>query len=98
MNTKEEITLQELFELNEKMKCGWRIWFRRFDEDGKLRGAGVLPNSYPSKRAATEVAQKWFAGDKDVEWAVSETNPLDCGGIYDKDKVMSCLRRTLGER
>ena len=95
MSTKEEMTIQELLKLNKKMNCGWRIWFRRFDENGKLCGAGVLPDSYHSKRVATEIAQKWFAGDKDVEWTVSETNPLACSGTYNKEKVMSHLRRLL---
>lgn len=73
----------------------WRIWFKRFDKDGKCYAAGVTMEEYMHKSSAVRAAKKRFGIDPKTEWIVSKENPWDDQAKYDKDRVMSRLRQTL---
>ena len=73
----------------------WRIWFKRFDKDGRCYAAGVSMEEYMLKSSAVRAAKKRFGTHSDeIEWIVSQENPL-CVNEYYKDRVMDRLYQTL---
>lgn len=64
----------------------WRIWFKRFDENGKCYAAGVAMEEYLHKSSAVRIAKKRFKGSS-VEWIVSRENPWCISEYYtDRDR------------
>lgn len=55
----------------------WKIWFRSFDDDGSITGAGVMLKEYVRKGNAERVARKYFDGLKSHKWIVSKENPFN---------------------
>lgn len=56
----------------------WRVWWSRYDKDGKLVGASVSLHDYVYKSSATRWAKKnlhQLPDDDRIEWIVSQTNP-----------------------
>lgn len=74
----------------------WRIWFKRFDNDGKPYAGGVLIETYYHKSSAIRAAKKRFGSDTKVEWIIGKENPWGVRAKYDKDRVMTSLHKTLG--
>lgn len=73
----------------------WRIWFKRFDKDGRCYAAGVSMEEYMLKSSAVRAAKKRFGTHSDeIEWIVSQDNPW-CVNEYYKDRVMDRLYQTL---
>lgn len=52
----------------------WKIWFEKFDEDGKKIGAGVSCEDYQYKQNAVRAAKKRFS-KPNVKWVASRENP-----------------------
>ena len=64
----------------------WRIWFKRFDKNGKCYAAGVAMEEYIHKSSAVRAAKKRFSDDS-IEWIVSQENPWYISEYYtDRDK------------
>lgn len=57
------------------LELRWRIWYKRFNEDGKQVSAGVLAKSYAHKNSAIRRAKIVYEDRHDIEWIVSKTNP-----------------------
>lgn len=54
----------------------WRIWYRQYNEDGKVIGSGVYIKSYQRKNDATRVARKVYGDEKKYFFIVSMANPF----------------------
>ena len=73
----------------------WRIWFKRFNKDGRCYAAGVAMEEYMNKSSAVRAAKKRFGTHSDeIEWIVSQENPWGVNEYY-KDRVMDRLYQTL---
>ena len=73
----------------------WRIWFKRFDKDGRCYSAGVSMEEYMLKSSAVRAAKKRFGTHSDeIEWIVSQENPWGVNE-YDKDRVIDRLCQLL---
>ena len=73
----------------------WRIWFKRFDKDGRCYAAGVSMEEYMLKSSAVRAAKKKFGTHSDeIEWIVSQENPWGVNEYY-KDRVMDRFYQTL---
>lgn len=59
----------------------WKVWWRRYDNDGKLVGAAVSLRDYVHKSSAVRWAKNNLRPitslNERVEWIVSQTNPWD---------------------
>lgn len=65
----------------------WRIWFKKFDKNGKCYAAGVVMEKYIHKSSAVRAAKKRFSSDDSIEWIVSQENPWCISEYYtDRDK------------
>lgn len=54
----------------------WRIWYRQYNDDGKVIGSGVYIKSYQRKNDATRVARKVYGDEKKYFFVVSMANPF----------------------
>lgn len=59
----------------------WRIWFTRYDDSGKVAGAGVLPVVYSDAGMAHDVAKNHFKDTAHFSWVISRTNPSPLGTV-----------------
>ena len=53
----------------------WHIWFKQFDETGKLIGGGVHHTSYKRRNDATRIANKQYGDTSKYTFIVSMANP-----------------------
>ena len=55
----------------------WKIWFKRFDTNGRCYAGGVAIEEYAHKSSAVRAARKRFGNNANVEWIVNQTNPYN---------------------
>lgn len=53
----------------------WRIWVKRFDEEGKLIGYGVHWKFYKHKGNAERAAKKQWGDSKIFQYTVAQACP-----------------------
>lgn len=76
---------------DEVKKGTWKIWFERFDEEGKKYGAGVMPQEYTHKSSAVRAAKRYME-KPGFKCVVSQENPFF---KRSEDEKMSLDKRML---
>lgn len=61
--------------MNKSEPIKWKIWFKRFDTNGRCYAGGVSIEEYSYKGNAVRAAVKRFSSSPNVKWVVSQTNP-----------------------
>lgn len=54
----------------------WKIFFHRYDKNGRVFAGGVLPYVYRHKQSAERKAKSHFANAANVGWCVRQSNPF----------------------
>lgn len=55
----------------------WKIWWKRYNEDGKVIGSGVHHTDYEDESSACRDASKFFEHNAGYEFVVSQDNPWE---------------------
>lgn len=74
----------------------WKIWFKRFNAQGRCYAGGVAIEEYIHKSSAVRAAKKRYGTDfTKCEWIVSQTNPWSMKEECDRDKVINYLMNNI---
>ena len=68
------LTISAVVEENNEPEKRWKIWWKRYNEDGEHIGSGVHCTDYACKSSAVRAGRRMFDSNPDIVWEVSQDN------------------------